>query len=125
MAALAILVFVSAIGAVLVRAAVAAIDADRQAERRLQARWLLESAAERASRRLRDDPDYVGETWNPPPAVLGGRANARLEIKVERVDSGGRRLRIECDYGPSLVRVEKVYALPPRSEPKPSTSGDG
>ena len=66
----------------------------------MQAEWLAESGAARASARLQADNAYHGETWDVPASALGGRDEGRVTIVVEPLkDSpGSRRVRVEADY---------------------------
>jgi Tfp pilus assembly protein PilX len=72
----------------------------RIAEQELQACWLAESAVQRAVRSLQESPDYAGETWQVPAAILGAGEAARVEIRVEPPgeEAADRRLRIEVRY---------------------------
>jgi type II secretory pathway component PulK len=85
---------------------------------RLQARWLSQSALERAEARLAADPRYAGETWSVPAEALGRPDAASVRIAVAPADSRpkARRVRVEADYPDDPVhRVrhsrEKVVEL--------------
>ena len=65
-----------------------------------QARWLAESALERAAARLAADPKYSGETWSLPAEALGGRDGAvvRIEVETPTGQPARRLLRVQADY---------------------------
>ena len=79
-------------------------DALRDEQRRMQAEWLAESGADRASARLSIDPDYRGETWEIPAGALGGGLPGRVTIAVEadKDRPRRRRVRVEADYPPGV-----------------------
>lgn len=68
--------------------------------RQLQAEWLVESGLERAAWRLRADPQYTGETWNPSPEELGLADPATVRIQVDKAPghSNQRLVRVRADY---------------------------
>jgi len=65
-----------------------------------QAEWLIESAIERAARKLADDPGYRGETWNLSAKQLGLPEKGLVVITVETSDdqSNERAVHIRADY---------------------------
>jgi len=90
-----------------------------------QARWLAESALERAAARLAADPKYNGETWSLAAEALGGRDGAAVKIEVETpTGQPARRLvRVQADYPdhPHLrVRQSRQLAVEiPKAGEKP------
>jgi type II secretory pathway pseudopilin PulG len=113
-AVLVCLIIVTLISGAVLKVSVAQRELARSQERRLQAEWLAESGAERATARLAGDRDYVGETWSLSARDLGrseqeptfsspARAEtpaARITITVERVPASAnrRRVHIQADY---------------------------
>jgi Tfp pilus assembly protein PilX len=100
----------------------------RAAERRLQAEWLAESALDRASARLSDDPNYTGETWNVPADRLGGRDSATvlIEVKPSPGRADRRVVRARADYPKAEARRarqsrEITIVVPPNT---PERKGD-
>ena len=67
---------------------------------RVQAEWLLESSANRAAARIKEKPDYSGETWSPSPEELGQKEGAVVEIKVaaDLKEPQRRRVSIRVEY---------------------------
>lgn len=100
---LIVLVALTVASAVLV-SVVRLAAADRKAwqgeVRQVQAAWLAESGLERASARLRDDPDYRGETWTIPADALDGRHSGAVNIQVEPAadQPSQRRIRVTADF---------------------------
>src|SRR5690349_20928940 len=94
--ALVCLVLVTMVAAAMLKLAHTQRGALRDEERRMQAEWLAESGAARASARLQADNAYHGETWDVPSSALGGRDAGRVTIHVEPIkDSpGSRRVRV-------------------------------
>ena len=60
-----------------------------------QTRWLLDAGISHAKSRLKNDPNYRGDTWNVAPE-LGGYAEASVDISAPSDDSPSdlRTLRI-------------------------------
>jgi len=54
-----------------------------------QTRWLLEATRIRAVRRLNEDPEYEGETWNVSNA-FDSYDNATIDIEITSSESGSR-----------------------------------
>lgn len=69
-------------------------------QHRLQSLWLAESAVGRAAARLREEPEYRGETWRIAAKELTGDRDAVAEIKVEAIESepAQRRIIVEAFY---------------------------
>ena len=67
---------------------------------RLQARWLAESALERAAAQLAAQPNYSGETWQIPSEQLDGRHAGRVEISVAPISShpARRLVHVVADF---------------------------
>ncbi len=96
---------------------VARLAAARRADVRacgeaLQARWLAESALDRAAARLAAEPGYTGETWTVAAEALGGEdgGSVRIEVLAVAGQPTQRRVRVEADYpdDPSIrVRISK------------------
>ncbi len=112
-AVLVCLVVMMLLGAALLKVALLERESNREAERRLQAEWLVESGLERARARLAADASYSGETWTqsaadlglaePAPASAlernGDRAVGVVTISIDRSGGEGRRLvRVQADY---------------------------
>jgi Tfp pilus assembly protein PilX len=81
-----------------------------------QARWLVESAAERAAAKLSADTAYSGETWNIPAAELDGQDGGTVRIEVKPFGEGEKRrtIRIEADFPADPVhfaRQEKEIVI--------------
>lgn len=66
----------------LVRGLVAQQRQLRSVERELQSLWLAESAFNRAAVRVREDPDYAGETWSIDSGQMSSRFDGKVEIRV-------------------------------------------
>jgi Tfp pilus assembly protein PilX len=100
--ALVCLVLVGMLCALALRSAHTQRMATATEQRRLQAEWLAESGAARASARLAADADYKGETWDVAATALGGETHGAgvVRIKVEPVEGGRgrRRIHVEADY---------------------------
>ena len=100
---LIVLVALTVAAAVLV-SVVRLAAADRKAwqgeVRQVQAAWLAESGLERAAARLRDNPDYRGETWNIPAGALDGWHAGVVNIQVESPadQPSQRRIRVLADF---------------------------
>lgn len=85
------LVLVSATAAVLVRTTLAQRSLVRAEDRRIQADWLVQSAAARAAANLDADSTYSGETWQLSADQSGLSHPAVIEIAVSAVtDNAGR-----------------------------------
>jgi len=98
---------------------------DRQADRRLQADWLAESALARAANRLAANADYKEETWKLSAADLSGSEGGVVEIHVAAVpgDVKRRSVQVTADYpadSPWRERRSKqiVVELAPRTAAK-------
>ena len=78
----------------------------RVQERRLQAEWLAESGIERAAAKLRDSPQYTGETWEPAAVELAPGTSGTITIEVELVDGrpDQRLVRVRADLLQDGVR---------------------
>ena len=99
----------------------------RDEERRVQAEWLAESGAARASARLSADGGYRGETWEIPARDLGETAAGRVTIVVKTVEKspGLRRVRVESEYPSGVSHRAKqskdlILDLRPESSGGPS-----
>jgi hypothetical protein len=115
------LAMASVLMAVILRIVVIQRGAARDEVRRVQAALLVDSALERAGRRLAADPDYSGETWKITPDVLGGRHGAvvRIEVDASGEDSRQRLVRVVADYPDDPVdRVRKSKQLLVRLAPR-------
>jgi hypothetical protein len=79
-------------------------------QRRLQATWLVQAGAERAAIRLRQDPDYRGETWRLDAGRLGRPDRAEVVIAVETVpnDPGSRRARVVATLAADTARRTRM-----------------
>jgi Tfp pilus assembly protein PilV len=66
----------------------------------LQAGWLACSGLQRAVARLKDRPDYAGETWHVSADEIGGRVGAAVRIDVEPAagEPGRRLVRVVANY---------------------------
>ncbi len=66
----------------------------------LQAGWLARSGLQRAAARLKQRPDYAGETWKVSADEIGGRDGAVVRIDVAPLadQPGRRRVRVVADY---------------------------
>lgn len=101
---LIIAIVCTAVASVMFLAIVQMAAAERNALRveawRQQARWLAESALDRAAARLAGDPDYQGETWNVPAAELDSPDAAVVEIEVRSVPEQPHRrvVLVRADY---------------------------
>lgn len=96
-----------------------AIQAHREVsleQRRTQARWILESAVDRATSQLARDGEYRGEHWSISAGELGSRDNAEVRIQVERVDGQAdwREVHIIANHPvdlPYRVRQTRVFRM--------------
>ncbi len=77
---------------------------------RVQAEWLLQSSANRAAARLKEKPEYSGETWSPSPEELGQKAGAVVEIKVaaDSKEPQRRRVSIRVEYPATTEHEHKA-----------------
>jgi type II secretory pathway component PulK len=119
--ALVTLLVVMLMTGTLVRALMMEVRRSRQAVTELQSQWLAESAIERATARLRADPQYQGEIWKPEITDAQGDAAAAVaEVQVEKLADDPQRARISInarypDHPWRRVAVQRSYILP-RSE---------
>jgi Tfp pilus assembly protein PilV len=121
-AVLVCLVVMMLLGAALLKVALMERESNREAERRLQAQWLVESGLERARAKLAADASYAGETWTLGAAELGLADSAPASSDAgNEVRAGGGVVTISVDRsvarGRCLVRVQADY---PRGGPHPS-----
>lgn len=87
----------------------------RQWERRIQTRWLAESALERAAARLAQDPEYRGETWNVAAEQWSGTHEgvARIVVTPSESSSVDAALEVIAEYAVDNVhhvRISKQIA---------------
>jgi hypothetical protein len=116
-AALVCLAVVMIIGASLLRTVLLQQRQLEQEQQQLQALWLAESAVERAAARLRDSPDYRGETWEfaswaPSP---GSSGVAVIRIEPLAGDDARRQIVVEARYpqdGPHRVLQYRRIQVP-------------
>ena len=85
-------------------------------QRRTQARWILESAVDRAAAQLDAEKEYRGERWTIEAQELGGRDDAEVTIQVERVEGqeDWRQVRVVADYPvdiPNRVRQTRTFRI--------------
>lgn len=95
----------------------------RADEGRLQAEWLMRSGLERAVFRLAEEESYVGETWDIPADVLGGKVPAVVRIVVAKDDAGPdrRRVSVQADLtSGSAQRVRRSGRWVVERGPEPS-----
>lgn len=66
----------------------------------LQAMWLAESGAQRASAQLARSADYSGETWTVSAEALGGNRDGNVAILVQNIEGEPdvRRVQVTADY---------------------------
>lgn len=77
--------------------------AARDEQRRMQAEWLAESGADRASARLSIDPDYRGETWEIAAGNLGGLpGRVTIAVEADKDHPGRRHVRVNANYPPGV-----------------------
>lgn len=79
---IAAMVFVSAIGAVLLGLARSRLLDLRREESAIQAEFLAEAALDRAAAKLQADPSYTGEIWKISAKEMGGREAAQVVIAI-------------------------------------------
>lgn len=96
--ALACLVLVTMLCGAMLKLVQTHRGAARDEERRMQAEWLAESGAARASARLAADDSYKGETWDIPTATLDGAGRVTIVVEAVEKAPGRRRVRVEADY---------------------------
>jgi hypothetical protein len=77
------LVLTSGLLATLLKMAVLSRKAAQMEAHALQAKWLAESALDRAAAKLSDDANYRGETWTISPKDLGGSVGGEVIIAVK------------------------------------------
>jgi type II secretory pathway component PulK len=118
------MVTMAIVAAIAVQVAVSLVATHRQTRRyhdELQAAWLAESALDRAALRLATDDKYEGEAWQP---VVGGAdgETGRVEIAVESLDNGGRRITARAHW-PNVevhrVLVEREMVVPATDKETP------
>lgn len=110
------LLLASAIGAALVKMALAERRLVVREQLRLQSNWLAESGVQRAAARLAKNTNYSGETWNIPAAELGGRSDGNVVISVAKVASqpNRRRVTVVANFpaaGANRSRSRRVYVI--------------
>lgn len=93
----------------------------RMTQNQLQSLWTAESAVGRAVSRLRNDPQYSGETWQIPAEQITGEKSATVEIKVESVEDGSmqRRIIVEAFYpsdSADRIGTQKTVSIQLRNE---------
>lgn len=121
-AALICLAVAAAIFASVLRGLVAQRRDTDRLQRAVQARWVAESAVQRAAAQLATNAGYTGELWQIPPVQLDGRQSANVEIAVAKPDDlkAQRSLQISAlfpDDDVSGVRITKQSKLSaPRTE---------
>ena len=81
MAALVLLAVILVTAGAMLQPLAATHRAARFAGRKLQAQWLAESALGRAVSKNLTDPDYTGQTWQPPADANGDQGSARIEVQ--------------------------------------------
>jgi type II secretory pathway component PulK len=114
------MVTMAVVAAMAVQVAVSLVATHRQTRRyhdELQAAWLAESALDRAAARLADDGKYEGETWQPVVAGESEEEAGSVEIAVERMDDGGRRITARAHWPD--VEVHRVLVERERIVPSP------
>lgn len=95
-----------------------------------QTRWLLDAGLARGLQRLRDRPDYQGETWNVAPALSTyAEATVQIAILTDEPDQASastteRRLQVTATIGAadglaapspgSTSRTDSIF-IPPLS----------
>ena len=92
------LVVAAVICGLLLKMAVLARETADGQHRSAQARWLAESAVERAVARLAQDARYSGETWTLPPAELPHGGLVRIAVETPHGQAGSRLVRVEAHY---------------------------
>ena len=115
------LVLATAMAATLGRVMMTGFQVVLQDHRRSQCEWLVESGWSLALSRQKDDPKYVGETWNLSPESLGAADGGQVVIEVVPVatDEGSAgvnatsQLRITARYPQDSVRQVQITALKP------------
>ena len=90
------LVLVSATAAVLVRTTLAHRSLVRAEDRRIQADWLVHSAAARAAVKLNADSTYSGETWQISAEQSGLSQPAAIKIAVSAIDESAGRPNLDA-----------------------------
>lgn len=91
-----------------------AVQAHREVgleQRRAQACWIAESAADRAAARLAADAGYSGEEWLLSADEVGGRYDAKIRIRVDRIEGQPDwcEVRVVADYPADLpLRVRQT-----------------
>ena len=86
------------IGTALINATLINYQHTRVAEQQMQSLWLADSAVQRAIYKLRESPDYSGETWEVTAAELGGQFDGIVTIDVVAQDQGGKKIVVEAVY---------------------------
>jgi type II secretory pathway component PulK len=73
---------------------------NRDAQKKLQTFWLVESAVQRSVHSIEESPDYAGEAWDVPADAFGtgDSASVVIQVKKEGDSSASRRVRIEARY---------------------------
>ena len=99
------LIIITLVSGTVLKIGLAQRELARAQERRLQAEWLAESAAQRALAHLAVDSKYTGETWTVSTDELGqseksaeSAGNVAIAVDSVAADSGRRRVRITADY---------------------------
>ncbi len=82
----------------------------RDQVRDYQARWLAESAVDRAVVQLRLNADYRGEVWTIPGEATGSPHSGQANITVTPADgdSGGHQVMVEALYPDRPVERVRV-----------------
>ncbi len=85
-------------------------------QRRTQARWILESAVNRAAAQLATDGEYSGEQWTVSAEELSKRYGAEVRIQVERIEEQAdwRQVQVVVDHPvdlPYRVRQTRTFRM--------------
>jgi len=83
---------------------------------RVQADWLVHSAAARAASQLRISTDYTGEQWSIPAEALNQHdaALANIQVATDPESETRRLVTITVNYppeGPHRVRATRVLPV--------------
>lgn len=100
---------------VLIRASLIQRNLVGGGERRVQADWIVHSAAARAAQQLKTNPEYSGETWNIPAEALGqpDAAVAEIEVTTDPAATSRRLVNITVNYPPGVSdRVRASRTVP-------------
>jgi len=132
--ALACLLAVILFGGTMLRQLMQEMRASRATHQQHQASWLAQAGIDRAAAKLKEDPEYTGETWRPADDAFPDPRQAEVTIVVERMiaedtsddnagdESNAFQVTATATFGRRLAtgvtaKRQRVIALPTKESP--------